>query len=303
MKTVDFFKRIATSRKRARLKEAVLNEVASTEQQNKNVVNLHRIDFNNAGDYFCAPHHYFDELNLKSDIFDYKLLDKKITNKWINTISNNSLILGGGGLLNRSSFEKPMKTFESLTSKNKKIVLWGIGHNSKKRKDFNKVKNYNIDLTKFPLAGTRDYGFSENWVPCVSCLHPLFEKEFETLQETGIIFHKKTLKNKSLTGKFKDYPTTSNTTNIKNLIDFIGKSETIITDSYHAMYWSMLLEKKVVVVPNSSKFFDFKYKPEFSSFENCLEDAKRAPKYTGILEECKEINYNFAEKVFDYLEI
>ena len=95
----------------------------------------------------------------------------------------------------------------------------------------------------------------------------------------------------------------SNTTNLEALVSFIGKSKTIVTDSYHAMYWSMLLGKKVVVIPNSSKFFDFKYPPLITTFNDFESDLKKAQSYNGILEECREINRKFAQKVFDYLNL
>jgi hypothetical protein len=69
------------------------------------------------------------------------------------------------------------------------------------------------------------------------------------------------------------------------------------------MYWSFLLGKKVIAIPTTSKFFDFKYQPIISSFETFEQDIKKAPSYSGILEECREVNLKFADKVFDYLNI
>lgn len=304
MQVFKFLNRIATSPLRSRSKAAVLKKLAATPQENQGVVNLHRIDVKNAGDYYSAPHLYFDRLKgSQLDIFDYKSPDKAVTDHWIEAISRNALIIGGGGLLNRGSFEKQLKLFEHLADKGKKTVLWGVGHNAKDPRDFGKQVPYNIDIEKFGLVGTRDYRSPGEWVPCVSCLHPVFDRTYEVKQEIGIVFHKKTLKKKSLTSKFGEFPSTSNTTDIDSLVQFIGSSETIITDSYHAMYWSILLGKKVAVIPNSSKFYDFKYHPVISDFENCIQDARKAPSYSGVLEECREINYEFSKKVFDYLEL
>ncbi|MUU78133.1 polysaccharide pyruvyl transferase family protein [Winogradskyella endarachnes] len=297
-------KNILASLKRKRIKKKTINAILNSEQYNNSVVNLHRIDKNNVGDFFCAPHLYFDVLKDKSlDIFDYKVDNKTTTNNFIEKISNNSLIVGGGGLLNRSGFSKQMKLFEKLTDKNKKIVLWGLGHNRKDSSTYNNYIDYNIELSKFGLVGTRDYNMPGEYVPCVSCLHPIFDTEFTSTQETGIIFHKDTLKKDNLVKRLENYATSSNTTNLNEMISFIGKSETIVTDSYHAMYWSMLLNKKVIAIPNSSKFYDFKYKPVFSSFDTFEDDLKKAKSYSGILEECREINHNFAEKAFNYLNL
>lgn len=279
----------------------VLNTIARNSQENNGIVNIHRIDEKNIGDYYCAPHHYFNQLKESLDIFDYKSLNPAIKQSFIDSISQNSLVIGGGGLLNRGSFDKQMHLFEKLSQKNKKMVLWGLGHNEKNSKAFGKVTKYNIDTQKFGLIGVRDYDMKEEWVPCASCLHSILDTKSEVINEIGLIFHKKTLNNPRVLAKFKDYPSTSNTTSLEDIISFIAKTETVVTDSYHAMYWSMLMNKKVVVFPNSSKFFTFKYQPVFSSVDNFKLDCKKAQNYSGILEECRDINLKFSEKVFDYL--
>ncbi|MQP24101.1 hypothetical protein GFJ94_03370 [Flavobacterium sp. LMO8] len=138
---------------------------------------------------------YFDVLKGKSlDIFDYKSEDKTIRTHFINEISNRSIILGGGGLLNREGFALQMKMFEKLTNKEKKIVLWGVGHNEKSPKTYGKVSKYNIDINKFGLVGTRDYSMPGEYVPCVSCLHPIFDLKIDNNKEIGIVLHKDTIK-------------------------------------------------------------------------------------------------------------
>lgn len=304
MSISKFVKRNLSSFNRSKQKKHVINSVLKTPQQNIDVINVHRIDEGNVGDFYCAPHLYFDKLKGKQlDIFDFKDPDRSVTNNWISKISQNALIIGGGGLLNRGSFEMQMQLFEKLSQMGKKTVLWGVGHNNKKRSFFENTKNYNINTKNFGLVGVRDFDMQEKWVPCVSCMHPIFDQKFEETQDTGIIFHKKTIKNKNLLNKLQKYPSTSNTTNLEDMISFIGKSQTIVTDSYHAMYWSILLGKKVIAVPNSSKFFSFKYPPVISNFQNFENDLTKTQSYSGVLEECREVNLKFANTVFDYLNL
>jgi len=285
-------------------KKRVIHRVLNMPQKNQGVINIHRHDHSNVGDYYCAPHLYFDELNDKFlDISDIRSKKTKKVNNWISKVSNNSLIIGGGGLLNLNHFEKQMKLFESLTSKGKKIVLWGLGHNAIDYKTFDLQKNYNIDVSKFGLVGTRDFSMQNEWVPCVSCLHTIFDREFLETQEIGILFGKKSTKNKNLLKKLNSYPVSSNMTNLEEMVSFIGKTNTLVTDSYHAMYWAILLGKKVLAVPTTSKFFDFKYQPVISTFESFEEDIKKPRSYSGVLEECREVNLKFADKVFDYLNL
>ena len=55
-------------------------------------------------------------------------------------------------------------------------------------------------------------------------------------------------KYENLKEKYKDYRISSNTTNLEQMVEFIGTSETIVTNSYHAMYWAILLKRKVIAI-------------------------------------------------------
>jgi hypothetical protein len=296
-----FLQKIKNSFLKSISKRSVLKQIVSGDQLNAGIVNIHRIDQNNAGDLFSSPNHYFEKINKTLDIFDCKSLDSITKENFINTICDNSLIIGGGGLLNRPSFEKQMKLFETLGQKGKKTVLWGVGHNEKNKSSYGKVTTYNIDTSRFGLVGVRDYNMKELWVPCVSCLHPVLETKSSVVNDVGLIFHRKSMLNRSVQNQLKGFPSISNSSSLEAIIDFISKTDTIVTDSYHAMYWGILMEKKVVAIPISSKFYSFKYNPIFSSFQNFESDIKKADRYTGVLEECRQINSDFSEKVFDYL--
>lgn len=298
------FQKLSESIKRKKSRYISLKAIQNGEHYNNGVVNLHRIDPLNVGDLFCAPHNYFKSLkNTGIDLYGYSETDPARLENFVERIKENSIIVGGGGLLNRKSFENQLKTLEILADRGKKIVIWGAGHNSKNQRDFHKLKNYNIDIGKFGLAGTRDFSSPGEYIPCVSCLHPALKEDYGEKNEIGLLFHNKSLKNKNLIQRFSEYPKFTNNSNIYEMIGFLGSCEHIITNSYHGMYWGMLLNKKVSVIPNSSKFFDFKYSPNFTSFENCLEDFKKAKKYPGILEESIQLNLEFFEKVSDYLEL
>lgn len=286
-------------------KEKIFSEILQTNQVNEKVINIHRVNPNNIGDYFCGPHLYFEQLKGKQiDISDFRSIRVSVTKNFTKKISNNSLIIGGGGLLNIRHFKTQMELFEQLSEKGKKTVIWGAGHNQANLQEFSKNKKYWIDINKFGLVGTRDYSMRDNkteWVPCVSCLNQVFDKSYNTINEVGLIYNAKSIKNKNLQKKLSEFPYTSNTSSLNEMIKFIGESDTIVTNSYHAMYWSILLGKKIVSIPATSKFLDFKYESPIATFENFTEKIKYAPRYSGVLEECREINVKFSEKVFDYL--
>ena len=286
------------------LKHQVLKAIRKAPMRNEPVSCVHRINTVNAGDYYCGPHHYFSQLQGRAvDLMDYKDEQPAVRQHFIEAISGHALIIGGGGLLNRRAFQRQMELFAYLAEQGKKTVLWGLGHNVPLRGRFEQPRHYQPDIARFGLVGTRDYNMPGEWVPCVSALHPIFDRPSVPSREVGVVFHLDTLEKPAVLQRFKALEHTSNIAPFEELIAFISGSEKIITDSYHAMYWSMLLGKKVVVVPNSSKFYGFKYPPVFSGFDQAIAALDQARVYDGLLEECRAINYRFAEKAFNYLGI
>ena len=286
------------------LKRHVSKKVLNSKQSESGVINIHRHDHNNVGDFYCAPYLYFEELQGRYlDIYGMREKKRTVRSQWIDAVSNNNLIIGGGGLFNLRHFEIQMQLFEALAKKGKKIVIWGAGHNAINYPVFNANRHYNVDINAFGMAGTRDFSMNNEWVPCVSCMHEIFDHPYESEQEIGIVFHKNTLRNKSLLKQLETYPSLSNRSDLEELINFIGRSEIVVTDSYHALYWSMLMDKKVIGIPTTSKFFDFKHQPLISSYENFETDLVKAFSFDGLLEEYREKNRNFASRVFDYLNL
>ena len=286
------------------LKTSVARKVLQQPQSEEGIINIHRHDPTNVGDYYCAPYRYFPQLQDRYlDIYGIRSKKRAIRNKWIDEVSHNALIIGGGGLLNRNNFDIQMQLFESLAETGKRVVVWGAGHNARNFHQFNKNKAYDVDPSKFGLFGVRDFGMPGEWVPCVSCMHPIFDQEFSETQSVGIVFHKKSLKDKSLVNSLANYPTMSNKDDLESLINFIGKSACIVSDSYHASYWAMLMGKKVIAIPNSSKFYDLKDQPHLSTYNDFEKDLSKAFSFDGLLEEYRERNRIFAAKVFDYLRL
>lgn len=81
-----------------------------------------------------------------------------------------------------------------------------------------------------------------------------------TTHEAGLLFNHKSLKDNQLQEKYKYYPISLNTTSLEEMVQFIGASETVISNSYHTMYLAILIKRKVIAIPTTSIFFDFKHK-------------------------------------------
>jgi hypothetical protein len=274
------------------------------------VISLHRIDDTNIGDYYSAPARYFsfpDNITSYGEIL--KLTPADLTDKCV--------ILGGGGLLDQWFMPSFM---EILRSRPAKLIAWGIGqqldtdHWYSQHHQF----NYKSYLSAFDLVGIRDYGYDHTWVPCASCMNSSFNKVRDAKHEFVVFSHK------SRPIPIRGFPCMTNETNdLNDVLDFLGSGDTILTSSYHGVYWGLLLNRKVLAFPFNSKFLTFKQVPAIyparwmkksllGRFRNDgykLEMVKgwrilagAARNYPEALEECRDANRNFHARVLDVIK-
>lgn len=303
-----------------------------------NIIEIHRLDENNPGDFYSNPCRYFLS----------KLTTKKLDVDNIKKASwhqKDTIIVGGGGLLGNDNFEPLMQRLsthpdeqvleeiletklKNISNENKELlwkwkevvqsytlnvlngidrsigprVLWGAGINSKDLKEDSYSLNYPSYITKFHLVGVRDWDTDYRWVPCVSCMHPAFDKKYEIKNEVVWFEHKKRL----IDNKWMDLipaPRMLNTgQNFDQIIEFLGSAETVITNSYHGVYWATLLGKKVVCIPWSSKFNMFKHPPIMANERNWHISIQDAVSYPDALTECRNANKLFAYDVIQLIK-
>lgn len=240
-----------------------------------------RFSSKNIGDANCSPLLYYD-------FMDYVDGTVKIDHKNIKEykFNKNTTYIVGGGLFIKGNFKNIIQY--------KNLVAWGIGI----RKYIERPNKQIFDSFNNTLIGIRDYDKNGpyHWVPCPSCKHSAFNKKYEVTEEYAIYEHHSKPLNK-LFLKY-NFPIMTNVNNtMENVIEFLGSAESIITNSYHGMYWATLLGKKVYVLNElNSKIKTFKYEPVYC---NSLDDVFSgfASYYTGVLDECREINDNFYKKV------
>ena len=295
-----------------------------------NIIEIHRIDENNPGDFYSNPCRYFFS-NLTTKKLDVDNIKKASWHQ------KDTIIVGGGGLLGNDNFEPLMQRLsthpdeqvleeiletklKNISNENKELlwkwkevvqsytlnvlngidrtigprILWGAGINSKDLKEDSYSLNYPSYITKFHLVGVRDWDTDYRWVPCVSCMHPAFDKKYEIKNEVVWFEHKKRL----IDNKWMDLipaPRILNTgQNFDQIIEFLGSAETVVTNSYHGVYWATLLGKKVVCIPWSSKFNMFKHPPIMANDRNWHVSIQDAISYPDALTECRNANKLFA---------
>ncbi len=256
------------------------------------IASVFRADPGNVGDWHCAPTHYLDFGSQRYvDIFDFRQSAPKLPA---------NIIVGGGGLLGSASFSG---CFDKLLAQPfEHIIGWGMGENSK----FDAASGY-VDrdelsypefLKRFSLVGVRDFGTEYPWVPCASCLHPLFADKYNVENEVVVFEHKR------VPIAIHGFPKMTNDTNdLASVVQFLGSARVIITNSYHAAYWGQLLGKAVLAFPFSTKFYHFKHKITLCRPGEWKKYLDRVEEQPPVLAECIEANLAHWAKTRDLLNL
>ena len=213
----------------------------------KKLINYHVPDQGNVGDLLSSPLKYFDFPGFDCHVEDIRAVSDSQP-------SNAHIIVGGGGLL----YKRFLPGIAELAqAKKSKMIFWGVGQQRYGSRMYKPDEfDYSPYFENADLIGIRDYDTEYNWLPCVSCMHPLFDKPREIKHELVVLSHKK------FRISFPGIPRMTNETNdLEKILDFLGSGETILTTSFHAAYWGTLLNRKVIVFPFNSKFMTMKHKP------------------------------------------
>ena len=282
------------------------------------LINLHVLDEKNVGDLLSSPLRYFDFPGYNCEARDLRTFDTQ-------NIKDAHIIIGGGGLL----FKRFLPNIEAVY-KDKGVgqhIFWGVGQQSYQITQ--KIAfDYEPYTSRSNLVGVRDDNMIHPWVPCVSCMHPSFDKPRTTEHEFVIFSHKKFQINipgiPRITNEESDFD---------KVLDFLGSGETILTSSFHGAYWGTLLGRKVLAFPFSSKFFTLRHQPalypvkkwsrnrwKFSIFgktlyslnhngeklacdiSNWREYVREIQVFPNSLKECRSRNQWFYERVMTTLD-
>ena len=274
------------------------------------VINLYRIDDTNIGDYYSSPARYFS-------FPDCIASHREILNIEPEDLRDKHVILGGGGLLDQWFMPAFRKIHKSRPAK---LVAWGVGQQLDNDHWYSQHHqfDYKSYLSTFDLVGIRDYGYSHTWVPCASCLNSAFDKARDIKHEFVVFSHK----NRPI--PIRGFPYMTNETNdLNDVLDFLGSGDTILTSSYHGVYWALLLNRKVLAFPFNSKFLTLKQAPaiyparwksksflgRFRNGQHELEMVKgwrilagAARNYPEALDECRDANQRFYSNVLNIIK-
>jgi hypothetical protein len=282
------------------------------------LTNYHVRDSNNIGDLLSSPLRYFQFPGFDCQTLDIGKID------YTNVVDSH-IIIGGGGLLCDRFLPHVQAIYQAKTGR---VIFWGVGQQRygsgiQKPETF----DYGTFLSAANLLGIRDDGMKYPWVPCVSCMHPAFDKPRSPQHEIVVFSHNK------FQIHFPGLPHLTNTTDdFESVLDFLGSGETILTSSFHGAYWGILLGRKVLTFPFSSKFTTLRHKPatyplkhwtrikwKIALFKQVLyqqehegdkltcdtnnwsDYLRNIPTYPDSLEECRDRNRWFYKQVMEQI--
>lgn len=260
---------------------------------NKTIHFIHRCNTNNTGDIECG---YY---RCCYDFFkNYRCIVHDISSINIDIIhSSDFVIIGGGGLLNALS--QWNYGINEVLTKTHNVIIWSAGFNSNTSSTF----SVHIKWNDIKLLSVRDFNFSPDfrYVPCATCMLPYFDIKYEIKREIGIVLHHR---KRNIPIELVSYPLIENTVSASEFIEFLGQSEYVVTNSYHAIYWATLLGKKCIVFDQnaSAKFSYYKYPPTIYN-GNLNESIQKAIKYDGVLEDCRTLTKEYISEILDLINI
>lgn len=263
--------------------ENILEKKCDVSMHSERIIHFIRnIDWKNTGDTSTDPLIYFKSFAEKNICIYHTMREIR----WNLMKKDDWIILGGGGIF--ECLDEFQEVINKLLSLSVHVISWGCGYNT----HYDRMMDIKIDYSRFFRCTIRDYIFGkEEYMPDVSCMMELFDKHYEIKREIGVLEHY----------EFPimefEYEKMTNTYAVNSIIRFIAESKIVITNTWHGCYWALLMGKRVIVYhPFSNKFENFKYKPTLYSGD-LQKDIESAKIYENILEECRNMNKNFAEEI------
>mgnify|MGYP000153249744 CR=1 FL=1 len=252
-----------------------MNSTSATPDRATSLVqNIFHHDADNVGDRLCGPANYFLQGQMIKENLRSPIRPKDRT------------IFGGGQIFGQISSA-------TIAAEGASLVAWGVGIPRKGVKD-REVRNV---TARFDLFGTRNFEWSDelDFVPCVSCMSGIFDDLPAPTHDVVVYGHRSKAPDLKVP---KGVPFLTNRNQPpEDAARFLASGETIVTSSYHGVYWAQLIGRKVICIPFNDKFRTFQYPPCYSTTDRWMHDLHLGSRTDPLLEEYREINRQFFMKV------
>jgi hypothetical protein len=238
---------------------------------------------NNIGDRWCSPYDHIPRLQEGAQVLD---LNEP-------TPAGTSTVVYGGGKIMGSL--KAKLTQADLAASVR--IAWGVST----IQSFPISPRYWRAFRAMTLVGSRDWGDDRfTFAPCASCASTAFDAAMPETDEVVAYLHHWRAPEMGIEVP-PGIPVLDNTCpSFEEAIRFIARGRTVVSNSYHGVYWALLLGKRVLCIPFSNKFKKFRIAPGFSTSASWQRDLGRAKGSDEMLGICREATDRFAARVLDF---
>lgn len=247
------------------------------------IVFKHLSKTENIGDRSCSPFNYVGELSSTGKVLD--LYDA--------TPPCEAVVYGGGKIFG--------SLYSTLNSNDRNAALriaWGVSTVQSNPLSL----RYFLSRKSMHLVGSRDYGDKRyEYAPCASCMSPIFDEKFKIEHDVVFYAHKEKTEQMNL-GLPSHIPKIDNhAKSMEEAIKFIASGDIVVTNSYHGVYWGLLLGRRVLCIPFSNKFSHYRLSPGYSNGSDWKSSLKMAQRQDEMLSLCREATASFKLKVLERL--
>ena len=237
----------------------------------------HLRDSKNIGDAVCSPFDYFDwgdaqAKDLRTPSTDYDVG-----------------VYGGGKIFGGLASAPGVNHARGITH-----ISWGVGT----RQTLPWSLKYYRSRKMCTLVGSRDWGDKRyDFAPCPTCMSPLFDSPPAPKHKVVFYCHggKTTQQNIEIPDGIPQL--SNNCTSLEEALSFIASGETVVSNSYHGVYWALLMGRKTICIPFSKKFYGYRLTPHFATPANWQTEIDNGKSYPEMLELMRSATLAFKTKV------
>jgi hypothetical protein len=262
---------------------------------------VHIVSSKNVGDDSSSPYHYFQDFFSSSASCRVSIADERRLSE---IPIGSPIILGGGGLFaNKENWDR---VFTTLLDRSPFVAAWGVGRNRSIRAYRGNRSWLPSFAPRFSMLGLRDAPWSDELVPCVSCMATGFDVLHgrSPVRKFGFYLHKdrSAFVPDSISGLLSSENYLTNEGSYKDLnssLDFISGCEFLFTNSYHGAYWATLLNVRVMIFDVFSEKFELMPWPH-PKFDHGIDwplILQETLVFPDALQRARSANLNFKSKI------
>lgn len=244
------------------------------------IVYKHIRNTNNIGDRWCSPYDHVAGLKDNGIALD---LDEP-------TPPGARAVIFGGGKIMGSLRSKLTATDLAVPVR----VAWGVST----VQSFPVSPRYWRAFRAMTLVGSRDWGDKRfDFAPCASCAAQVFDEDLAETDDVVAYLHHWRAPEMGIEVP-SGIPVLDNTCpSFEEAVRFIARGRTVVSNSYHGVYWALLLGKRVLCIPFSNKFRKFRIAPGYSTAADWQRDLGQARGSDEMMGLCKAATSSFRTKI------